>query len=231
MKRVVAIHQPNFFPWLGYFDKMVRADVFVFLDDVQHPATGSSWSNRVRMLVGGEARWVTAPTARPPHGTVLVNEIAWAPQPWREKLIKTLTLNYGRAPYYEETMALLAPLVQNAEPLLAPYNMHAVRALAAALGIVTEFRVASSFGLASSSNERLIELTRAVGCNTYLAGNGAGGYQDDELFRRAGLGLEFQAFSHPVYRQRGTGAFQPGLSVVDALMHCGLEHTRLLFQT
>lgn len=226
--RVCAVHQPNFFPWLGYFDKIARADVFVFLDDAQHPATGSNWSNRVQLLVGGEPRWATAPIARPAHGTQTVAQVRWAPGPWREKLLKTLELNYRRAPHYGETMELLGPLVRAPEPSLALYNMHAVRVLAHALGCATEFRIASEFGLESSGTERLVELTRAAGCSTYLAGGGSAGYQQDELFAMAGLQLEYQLFHHPEYPQRGSGTFRPGLSLIDALMHCGLEWTRRL---
>ena len=75
MNRVVAIHQPNFFPWLGYFDKIARSDVFIFLDDVQFPKTGGVWSNRVKILIGGEARWSTAPIDRSFTGTRKICEM------------------------------------------------------------------------------------------------------------------------------------------------------------
>lgn len=231
MSRVAAIHQPNFFPWLGYFHKIAHADVFVFLDDAQHTLTGANWSNRVRLLVGGEPRWVTAPVARPAHGTQRLDEVAWAAQPWRDKIAKTIALNYARAPFHDEAWAVLEPLLRNPEPRLAAYNMHAVRTLAAALRLDTPLECASAFGLQSTANERLIELTRRVGCDTYLAGGGAAGYQDDALFAAAGLRLEYQAFHHPVHPQRSVGAFQPGLSIVDALMHCGFDRTRELLFT
>lgn len=105
MTRIVAIHQPNFFPWLGYFDKIARSDTFIFLDDVQYPKTGGVWSNRVKMLVAGEPRWVTAPITRTFHGLAKINEIEWADdQTWRVKLIKTLAANYSKAGHYREIM-------------------------------------------------------------------------------------------------------------------------------
>jgi len=66
--RVVAIHQPNFLPWLGYFDKLARADTFVLLDSVQFPKRNGTWMNRVKLLVGGEPGWITVPIVRAYHG-------------------------------------------------------------------------------------------------------------------------------------------------------------------
>lgn len=103
MTRVVAIHQPNFFPWLGYFAKIARSDYFVLFDDIQFPKTGGSWSNRVKLLVSGEARWVTAAIDRNYHGTRTIREMSFlAANPWREKTLKSIEANYRRHPYYLE---------------------------------------------------------------------------------------------------------------------------------
>ena len=225
---VVAIHQPNFFPWLGYFNKIAQADVFIVLDDVQQTKTGSNWSNRVKLFISAEARWVTAPISRPAHGTIALNQVEWANLPWREKLLKTLATNYQVAPFYDEAMRLLRPLIVNPEPNLAGYNLHAIRAIVSALGLRTDLMQASQFAVSSASTQRLIDLTRAVGCTGYMAGGGAANYQDDALFARAGLTVKFQSFVHPVYSQAGAGEFTPGLSVIDALMHCGLARTSQL---
>ena len=116
MTQLVAIHQPNFFPWLGYFDKIFRSDTFVFLDDVQIQKTGASWSNRVKMMVAKEPHWVTAPIQRDYTGLCEVREINFLETGfWQKKLIKTLQANYGRHPFYEETMTVLEPLVTYAD--------------------------------------------------------------------------------------------------------------------
>lgn len=225
---IAAIHQPNFFPWLGYFDKIARADVFVVLDDVQYQKTGSSWSNRVKLLVSGEPRWVTAPVSRPAHGLAAINELQWAQGPWREKILRTIALNYGACEHFSTTMALIEPLVMNPQPSVLAYNLEAIRGICGHLDLNDNFVLSSSFALASQSNERLIDLCRKVGADVYLAGGGAAEYQQDELFSRSGIELRYQAFSHPVYNQRNGSTFSPGLSIVDALMNCGADGTRRL---
>ena len=95
MTKVVAIHQPNFFPWLGYFDKISRADSFLFLDNVQFPKKGGSWSNRIKLLISGDARWITAAIDRSYSGTRQIREMHFLSQnPWRQKMFKTLEINY-----------------------------------------------------------------------------------------------------------------------------------------
>lgn len=230
MTRVVAIHQPNFFPWLGYFDKIARSDVFIFLDDVQFSKTGGTWSNRVKMLLAGEPRWVTAPIRRAFNGVALIHEIEWADeQPWRSKLLKTLVANYARVPHYRETMAWLEPLILLPENNLARYNMALIRAIADRIGLRHDHCVtSSSLGGQGQASELLIDLTRKVGGDCYLCGGGASGYQEDEAFSEVGLELRYQRFTHPLYAQAGGREFVPGLSIVDALMNLGFERVRQL---
>ena len=104
----VAIHQPNFFPWLGYFDKIARADVFVLLDDVQFAK--QSWTNRVQVLIDGEPGWVTAPVRR--DGKVSIAEARFdESKPWRKKLLKTMYFSYRRAPHFEHVYPRIEALV------------------------------------------------------------------------------------------------------------------------
>src|SRR5262249_17725400 len=101
--KVVAIHQPTFFPWLGYFNKIARADIFVVLDNVQFPKTGGTWLNRVRLLIDGRARWVTMPVVRRYRGVRLIREMLISDEPaWRRRLEQTLRSSYGRAACFDE---------------------------------------------------------------------------------------------------------------------------------
>lgn len=220
---ICAVHQPNFFPWLGYFDKIRRADRFVVLDDAQYPRTGAgTWMNRVALLVAGERRWVTAPVRRP-GGTWTIAETRFAGGPWREKLLRTVQGSYGRAAAFREHRDLVLGLIANPEERLVEYNLHAVASLCRLLGIDFPAKVvrASSLGVATTSTRRLADLTLAAGCDTYLSGGGAGGYQEEDVFARAGVRLVFQDFRHPVYPQAHAGPFVGGLSVLDYILNGG----------
>lgn len=230
---IVAIHQPNFFPWLGYFDKIARSDVFVLLDHVQLQKTGGTWSNRVKLLQGGEARWVTAPILRKFHGVLAIKDMEFqADSPWREKFMKSLVVNYGRARFFREILDFIEPLILNPENNLARYNGTAVTAIAQYLGLPAEkFRWSSEMGVDEQASDMLVTLTRAVDGNAYMCGGGAAGYQEDATFAAAGVGLIYQNFQHPVYPQIGTKEFVPGLSIIDALMNIGLVGVRSALKT
>ncbi|HMT10176.1 MAG TPA: WbqC family protein, partial [Ignavibacteria bacterium] len=88
--KIAAIHQPSFFPWLGFFNKIVRSDVFVILDNVQFPKTGGYWANRVKLVVGGKGEWVTMPINRSYSGTKNINEIEIdKSRSWNQKMLKS----------------------------------------------------------------------------------------------------------------------------------------------
>lgn len=232
MTRVVSIHQPNFFPWLGYFDKIIRSDIFVLFDDVQYPKTGGAWSNRVKLLVSGESRWVTAAIDRNYHGTRTIREMTFLDKnSWREKILKTIEANYGRHPHYRECMNVVEPLLLNQEQNIAAYNIHAIGALCLALGIDTaKLKISSALPHNGSSNELLCSITHAAGGSVYMCGGGTDGYQDDSVFVNAGIELRRQAFVHPVYPQYRHADFVPGLSVIDAVMNLGWIATAKLLE-
>lgn len=223
MSKLVAIHQPNFFPWLGYFDKIRRADIFVLLDAVDYPRSGSggmgSWVNRVRLNVQGEARWITCPLKRMALGNPISAAEIDDAQPWRKKLLKTLSANYARAPNFVAALDLLSPLIENPDTNLSTFNIAAIRAIAAHLGISTRFVRQSDLPHQGKATDLLASLVHAAGGTTYLAGGGAAGYQDDGLFAASGICVAYQDFKPRPYGEQAH--FIPGLSVIDFLMHDG----------
>jgi len=232
LKRIAAIHQPNFFPWLGYFDKIARADAFIFLDDVQFAKKGGTWTNRVKLQISGEARWITAPVQRNFHGSKTINEMKFGAHPqWRGKILKSIRANYCSAPYYDEMISFFQEVIGNEESNVASYNCRAILEIAKQLELNTDHIFWSSkLEHHGASNELLVSLTKAVGADTYLFGGGAGGYQDEQVFVNEGIGLEAQNFHHPEYPQNKGAEFLPGLSIIDAVANLGWEATAMILQ-
>lgn len=226
-ERIVAIHQPNFFPWLGYFDKIALADVFVVLDSVQFPKKQGNWMNRVQILVQGEPRWLTVPVDRSYHGLRAVYDMRIADdRQWRDRSMKSLRAAYGKAPYFERVVDVVQGLVCSEQTLLADYNLAAIEALVDRFVPVPATLVRSSeLGVTGSATDLLITITKAVGGTTYLCGGGANTYQDDARFAEEGLTLRYQDFEPPDYEQLGSANTVKGLSVIDALFNLGFAGT------
>lgn len=229
MSKIVAIHQPNFFPWLGFFDKIRRADVFVLMDNVQFPKKGGSWMNRVRLLVSGKPSWITMPVKRDYHGYRTIAEMEIDDSiPWRKKLVATLKANYSKAPFFEKTMNFLQPLIFFQSSSVSEFNVNAITKIASLAEWEEKLILGSSLKSEGNATELLISMTKAAGGTAYLCGGGADGYQIDSLFEEAGLELIYQNFLYPSYPQYGAEEFAAGLSIIDVMMNTGIDGWALL---
>lgn len=222
---VVAIHQPNYLPWLGYFHKILKADVFVFLDDAQFPK--GSYTNRTRIGPIGGPRWLTVPVSvrlgDPINAVSAVGD-------WRETHVRVLHAAYRSAERFAETWAWFEPMIRACPDGIASGNRFLIERIAERLGIKSRIEVASAHDVATTSTDRLIALANKFGPSpVYLSGKGGAKYQDETLFPANGITLEYTAFKPPAYAQWG-GDFAPGLSVADALFHVGEKRTAEMVQ-
>lgn len=219
MASICAIHQPNFFPWLGYFDKIRQADIFVFLDGVAYPKSGSgsgSWCNRSRVLINKEAKWLGCPI-RKEHGIQLIHHVQIDDrQPWRKKMLKTLEYNYCHAHNYEKAMELLQPLILFETDNLAEFNIHAIKTIAKYLSLEIIFKRQSELPVAGHSNELLVNIVKNADASVYLCGGGASEYQNDTYFESKGIEVKYQNFQSKSYDTDNSHLL--GLSIIDYLM-------------
>lgn len=217
---IVAAHQPNFAPWLGFFDKARRADVLVLLDTVQFIKRG--YQNRTRVKAPTGAQWLTVPViskGRYDQATrdVQIDESAR----WRAVHLRTLQSTLAKAPHYDELLDAVRPVYDRADlHRLAELNVALIRSVVQRLGIDTRLVLASELPLTGGSTDLMISLTRAVGGDTYLSGPTGRNYLEPELFDAAGLSLRYHEFSPFPYRQLH-GEFVPGLSCLDYLANAG----------
>jgi hypothetical protein len=211
---VVAIHQPNYLPWLGFFAKAAQADVFVLLDDVQFEKGG--WTNRVEVKTAAGRTLLTVPVALGHGGIPRVDEVRIADDArWAARHAATLAQSYGRAPGWAALGPRLVEILGAGHARLAVLNARLIEALLAALEVRARVVRSSELGPRDArASAGLVEICRRLGAATYLSGAGGRKYNDPVAFAEAGIDLAYSAFAHPTYAQPH-GAFEPGLSAVD----------------
>jgi hypothetical protein len=222
---IVAVHQPQYLPWIGYFHKIDQADVFVLLDTVQFKK--NEWQNRNKIKTAQGWQWLTVPVLyRYPQ---LIQEVPINNKvDWQRKQRQAIISNYKKAPYYELLEPFFEEIFCSSWHMISQLNIEVVRRLTRILGIDTHLYVASEIGaFPNDPDERLIGITQHFGAKTYLAGAGGRGYMDLKKYGKAGIEVVFQEFTHPVYDQL-FGEFEPSMSVIDLIFNHGNESLKIL---
>ena len=217
---IAAGHQPNYLPWLGFFDKMRRSDVFIIEDNVQYERQG--FTSRNRILTANGVRWLSVPVEHA-NKPLLINEIKIANKAepeWKERHWLTLKHNYYRAPYWSEYADFFESTYQKEWSLLIDLNMYLIKGIMGFLRIDKPLVLSSSLGVQGKKTELIIAQCKQLGADVQLAGNGCKEYINSERFEQERIKLVFQDFSHPIYAQTCAG-FVPNLSVVDYLFCVG----------
>lgn len=229
---ICAIHQPNFFPWMGYFNKIARADVFVFLNQVDYEKSGHSmqcYTNRVAILENGKPEWIHCPVVRE-HGPQAICDVKINnQQDWRSELKRRIENSYKNAEFYEEVSEYIFSLLDFKSDNISDYNIAVIENLTKMFGLQTKIVKQTELNTTRHSTSLLIEIAQAVGCDSYMFGGGGSKYQDETLFEHSGIKLISQSFSMPVYHQAAK-EFVSGLSIIDTLFWCGFEQTANLLQ-
>jgi hypothetical protein len=219
MKRTVVIEQPNYVPWIGYFDLIRQSDVWVWYDDVQY--TKRDWRNRNR-IAAGAAEWLTIPVTTRGRFTQSICDVEIDDgQPWRRHHLESIRRCYARAPFFQPMFEVLESAMGGSEGRLADFTIRLNESICALLGLRPVFMRSSQVPRASSGREaRLLEICRAVEGNVYLSGPSARAYIDPHQFDAAGIELRYIVYDYPPYA-RGAREYVPNLSILDVLAWLG----------
>lgn len=220
LHRTIVIEQPSYVPWIGYFDLMRMADVWVWYDDVQY--TKRDWRNRNRVAGGGAPSWLTVPvlTKGRFHQRICDVEIDDS-RPWIAQHLQTLRHCYAHAPFFHDVFAVVAGALQAGYRRLSDLTIAMNESLSRLLGLSPVFLRSSDLpSIEGKRVDRLLSICRAVGGAVYLSGPSARAYIDPLAFEREGLELRYIRYDYPPY-DRGAHPFVPRLSIVDALAWLG----------
>jgi hypothetical protein len=221
----VAIHQPQFFPYPGFFHKLSAADAFVIMDDVQYD---KRFTNRNRILAPQGPTWLTVPIDKAEkfssNMTVEVNNVV----PWRAEHWKKLTYSYKNSPFFHLYREYFEDLYRREHRLLFDLDLETTKAVMRWLEIDIPVVRESELGVTGEGTERLVKVCMAMGADTYVSGAGGKNYMDEGLFRQHGLTLEYQTHEPAPYPQRFVSQFVPNLSILDMLFSIGPESRKLV---
>lgn len=220
----VAIHQPNYLPWIGFFDKLDQVDKFVLLDKANHSKNGFLNRSKIKTPQGGFQ--LTVPLK---NKGIPINQIQIADNSnWQVNHWKSIEANYKKCPYWSDYKSGFKQLYQRKWEKIASINIALIKHIIALLTITTELLIESDFQIDfGSGNTRNVNITSHLKGEIYLSGTGARVYNDNREFNDHQIKLVYQDFRHPMYPQRWEN-FQPNLSIIDMLFNCGPETIEII---
>jgi hypothetical protein len=227
---VVAVHQPNFMPWIKLLDKILASDVYVAYDTVQY--TKSEYHSRQKMKQSTGPVWLTVPVVRAHgehgHQNLEATRIDNS-QGWRQKHLRFLQHEYRKSKYLADVYQMVEGVYARNHELLVEMNVALIKAFCTYLGSTTRVVRASSLVHDGDNTERLIQIVRNAGGDTHLTStfDSPRKYIDWRELEAAGIAIQSQGFEHPVYGQL-RGDFIPDLSALDMLFCCGPETADIL---
>ena len=229
-ERSVAVMQPYFFPYLGYFQLLAHVDVFVVHDDTQY--VKQSWINRNRILEHGVATYLTLPVAGGSHLQLICDKNLHEPRRHARKLLERIRHAYHAAPHLDSMSAFLEPLFPGDDETVASFNVRVLRALQQLLGLRTRLVLASerAYPRRGTAQERVIRICLEEGGTRYVNPIRARslGLYDQAGFTAAGLELSYLSTNADVRYNQNGGPFVSDLSIIDVLMFNSLAQTHEL---
>ncbi len=224
----ICIHQPDFVPYLGFFQRLVTADHFIILDDVKFIRDG--WQHRDRIKSKNGAVWLTLGVRKGSHH-LPINQVELSDSPtWIEKNLNLLRECYSKAAFFSEVFPQVERIYLAGHRLMIDFNRAMLDLAMSYFDIEIHVSLASEYEIVATRTARLVELVRATMGRNYLSGIGSRDYLDVEMFQSAGLTVIWQDFRHPVYPQMH-GDFAPMLSCLDLLFNCGRDAAGVLRST
>lgn len=218
---VVSIHQPDYISYLGYFYKISKSDVFVFLDDCQFSNDNMHHWNRIK-TPQGECR-LKVPVEQ--HLGDMINEVRTKDElGWKEKHLKTIEMNYSRAKYFGDFFPEFKEMLLCDYPSLADMNIAINTRIAERFGFTAKMLKSSDMPIDTVREDRVLDIVEYCGGDTYLSGHGAKAYQVDEHFFDRGISLVYTDYAPIMYKQQWKKVdFLPYMSTIDYIFNCGFD--------
>ncbi len=227
--RTIAIAQPTFLPWMGWFDLADQVDVFIILDDVAF--SKQSWQQRNRIRTQNGLEYLSIPVKTSGRLGQKILECELVDQSFVVKMVKSIQANYVKTPYYDTNINDLVTTLQTAASSnrLIQLNCALISWMASRLEVTTPMIHASTLAAGGERGEHVAALCECVAANRYLSPAGAESYliEDKQAFDRRGIEVLIHIYEHPEYIQRFS-PFIPFASALDLIFNLGPEAGEVL---
>lgn len=219
---ITAIHQPEYLPWPGFFNKILKSETFVILDNVQFSRGGVQNRNRIKTAHG--VKWLTVPVSG--RHMIPIKDLAIDnSRPWSASHFTLLRDAYKDSLHFSELKDFFEDLYLNQKfTKLVDLNLRIIKYLMDYLGLKTKLTLASSLKLKGQKTDLLLDICRKTESNVYLSGMGGKKYLEEGKFKTNGIHLAYQNFTYPTYKQQ-FDEFAPNLSIVDMICNLGKTET------
>jgi hypothetical protein len=224
---IVAIHQPEYLPWLGFFKKMMNSEIFVFLDDAQFTKKG--WQNRNQIRTKDGMTLLSIPVHA--HSYPKINEITIDNNKnWSKRHKKSILFNYAKAPYFEEFKDFIESVFEKKFEYLVDLNAEIIKRVMNELKIKSKIIFSSDLKISKKGSDMVLDICKAVGADYYITGTvWAQSHLRMDEFKKSNIHVEFQKFQHPTYKQFH-GEFMPGMSIIDLLFNEGKDGAKEILE-
>jgi hypothetical protein len=227
---IVSVHQPQYIPWLGYFDKIAKSDCFVFLDCVQYKEREFQNRNKIRTKDGWG--WLSVPVISKGLGRQKIADVAIDNgSAWKKQHLKSWEVWYARSPFFKENLAFFEKIYTTEWDKLSQLNIFITQYVFKMLGIEKPVFFESALQTTTTKTDRIIEICQKLKADVYLSGAGGRDYIEEDKFKAAGIALRYQDFIHPVYRQQfvsDKAGFISHLSIFDLLLNEGPDSKKIM---
>ena len=225
---ILTAHQPVYLPWLGLFNKIASSDLFCYFDIVQYQTR--DYNNRNKIKTNSGVQWLSVPVESKNHLSKTVGEIRIVQDGWQKKHIRTIELQYKKAPHFGKYFNQISQVImESSTSTLGELNLRMLKELNSILGIHTPIVVASDYDFQGVKSDLVLDMCKKLGASKYIFGSQGRCYADLGSFHAAGITPIFQEYIHPTYSQM-RGTFVPNMSVLDLIFNMGDQSLSILMR-
>ena len=219
---ILSIHQPAYLPWLGYFDKIVNSDIFIFLDNVQFEK--NSFTNRNFIKSSNGPLLLTLPVLQKGHMNKKINEILINHQvQWKSKHLLSIEQNYKKSINFSKNIDKLIKIYELDDHFFSNFCYKILLFWMSEFKIKTKIIKASDTTICDTKSNLILNLCKEHAATKYISGPMGVDYLDLNSFKQNNIEVEFQSFKHPVYDQC-YGDFIQKMSIIDYWMNNGSDN-------